>query len=496
MNSLKLTELVPLLRNDSDFLEIELLVRNRLLSGANGRNTETNIYESLAQPNWLKLYEDSKAASRWKPSRKISLQETYPLPHGWRWVRLNDLAIYINGLAFKPADWNPTGTPIIRIQNLSNDLVSFNHTDKQFNSDYLVTKGDILVSWSATLDAFVWKKQDAWLNQHIFRILPNLENVTVDYLYLLLKEAIKNLSESSHKHGLTMKHINRGPFLDHLVPLPPLQDQSQICLEFEKLKNEIANLHKVRTATTKRAFKVTKAVLSNLLESLNAQDSVLAEKKFAEFFSHISEQVIESASTSYLTTGLLRQIQKLVVAALPKSSDDWKHGTVGDFLVFNYGKAMPKSARKIDGKIPVYGSNGVVGFHNEALIDKRCVIVGRKGSTGALQIVNEQSWVTDVAYYVFESSDVSFEFLPLLLGTLDMEKMARGVKPGLNRNEVYSLPISIPPIYLQEKTMMIVASIEKLLCELSIQVEMSDKVRTKAINSILNELRLSSPSAA
>jgi type I restriction enzyme S subunit len=264
MSSLKLTQLVPLLHEDSDFLKVELLVRNRLLSGISHRNTETNIYESLGQPNWLKLYKDSKAASRWKPSRKISFQDTYPLPLGWRWVRLNDLAIYVNGLAFKPADWGPTGKPIIRIQNLSNDLVSFNHTDKQFDSDYLVKKGDILVSWSATLDAFVWKKEEAWLNQHIFRILPNLENVNTDYLYLILKEAIRNLSESSHKHGLTMKHVNRGPFLDHLVPLPPLQDQSKICVEFEKFKNEITNLHTARRMLDKVRAKAINSILNEL----------------------------------------------------------------------------------------------------------------------------------------------------------------------------------------------------------------------------------------
>jgi restriction endonuclease S subunit len=496
MSSEKLSELIPLLRTESDFKEMELLVRNRLLSGAHESNSEVRLYTSVEKPSWLNLYKDSKTAGRWKVSRRIDKDETYPLPKDWRWVRLNDLAVYINGLAFKPADWKPTGTPIIRIQNLSNDMVSFNKTDKEFDPDYLVTKGDILVSWSATLDAFVWNREDAWLNQHIFRILPNLEEVSSEYLFLLLKEAIKDLSESSHKHGLTMKHINRGPFLDHLVPLPPLQEQERICLEFKKLQDEISKLRGLRISTTKNSFKATKAVLFNLLDSLNEQDIASSERKLAEFVLHISEQVAESAATSYLTTELVRQIQKLVIASLPKNEGEWKFGTVGDFLAFNYGKSMPKLARKIDGTIPVYGSNGIVGVHNEALVESRCVIVGRKGSTGALQVANQPSWVTDVAYFVTETPEISFEFLPLLLGTLDMEKMGRGVKPGLNRNEVYSLPVSIPPVHLQEKTMVKVASIEKLLGHLNTQVEYLDKIRTKTINSIIKELRLSSPSAA
>jgi len=191
-----------------------------------------------------------------------------------------------------------------------------------------------------------------------------------------------------------------------------------------------------------------------------------------------------------------RQIQKTLLAAAPGESSDWKSGNVGDFLVLSYGKGLPKLARRAAGTTAVYGSNGIVGFHDEALVGQRCVVVGRKGSIGALQIANEPSWVTDVAYYVVETEDVIFEFLPLLLATLDMELMGRGVKPGLNRNEVYSLPVSIPPIHVQGKLAEVVATIERSLTELNKQVEELDGIRTRAIHSVINELRMSSPLAA
>ena len=496
MNTMKVVDLIPLFRSDSDFDELEFLVRNRLISGIDPDNKDSVMYDSVDLPSWLSVYKGSKSAGRWKPSRPIALEETYPLPQGWKWVRLNDLAIYINGAAFKPADWNPTGTPIIRIQNLSNNLTSFNRTIKDFDSDYLVTKGDILVSWSATLDAYVWDRENAWLNQHIFRVLPNLEIVTRDYLYVLLKAAIKDLSESSHKHGLTMKHINRGPFLDHVVPLPPLEYQSDICRRFTELQSEIRSLHKLQIAKNEDAFRVTNAVLSNIYSSLLSDDRVSAENELGQLIAHISEQVTESASSSYLTTNLFRQIQKIVVSALPHSSGEWKKGSIGDFLTFQYGKSMPKLARKSGGSIPVYGSNGVVGYHDEALVNTRCVVVGRKGSTGALQVSDLPSWVTDVAYYVLETEDITFEFLPLLLGTLDMEKMGRGVKPGLNRNEVYSLQVSIPPVHLQRELMATVNSIHELLTELSSQVAHLDGIRARAVYSLINEIKVSPPSAA
>jgi len=90
----------------------------------------------------------------------------------WKEVCLGDLAEYLNGAAFKPSDWEEGGIPIIRIQNLTDRDKAFNRTTRSVDKKLLVQNGDILVSWSATLDAFIWDRGEAWLNQHIFRVLP------------------------------------------------------------------------------------------------------------------------------------------------------------------------------------------------------------------------------------------------------------------------------------------------------------------------------------
>jgi type I restriction enzyme S subunit len=137
-------------------------------------------------------------------------------------------------LAFKPADWNPTGTPILRIQNLSAGGSSFNRTKLELSQDYWVEPGDILVSWSATLDAFLWGGESALLNQHIFRVVPNESLITSEYLFMVLKQAILDLSRGEHKHGLTMKHINRAPFLNHVVAIPDIETQLLLLSEHRK----------------------------------------------------------------------------------------------------------------------------------------------------------------------------------------------------------------------------------------------------------------------
>ena len=132
-------------------------------------------------------------------------------------MTLGDLAEYQNGAAFKPADWENRGTPIVRIQNLTDPAKPLNRTTRQVSERHRVRNGDILVSWSATLDAFIWERGEAWLNQHIFRVVPNTELIDKRFLFLLLRHEIAALVETEHLHGSTMKHINRGPFLAHTL---------------------------------------------------------------------------------------------------------------------------------------------------------------------------------------------------------------------------------------------------------------------------------------
>ncbi|MFN5968296.1 MAG: restriction endonuclease subunit S, partial [Pseudanabaena sp.] len=127
------------------------------------------------------------------------------LPMGWDKVLLGDLAEYLNGAAFKPTDWVNEGMPIIRIQNLTDPTKPMNLTTRIVPENLLVKDGDILVSWSATLDAFIWDRGDAWLNQHIFRVLPHEKIVEKYFLFFLLKREIANLIGTEHLHGSTMK---------------------------------------------------------------------------------------------------------------------------------------------------------------------------------------------------------------------------------------------------------------------------------------------------
>jgi type I restriction enzyme S subunit len=130
----------------------------------------------------------------------------------------------------------------------------------------------------------------------------------------------------------------------------------------------------------------------------------------------------------------------------------WQEKSVGDTLQLEYGKPLDKSDRKPDGRYPVYGANGEKDRTDKFYHDKPSIIVGPKGSAGEINLTEKKFWPLDVTYFVtFDESQHDLRFLYYLLTTLELTKLAKGVKPGINRNEVYSQVTRVPPLAEQQR---------------------------------------------
>ena len=224
---------------------LDLAVRGKLVA-QNPRDSSPEDCLAVAREMLEKKAEQTNR-QRWKPSDAVASAEiSNDIPQGWVPARVNDTGLYVNGLAFKPSDWKQTGFPIIRIQNLTDPSKEFNHADGEFPEEVIVRNGDILVSWSATLEAFEWSRGEGVLNQHIFRVLPAETLTTKRFLYLLLRHAMRKMADSRHAHGLVMTHINRGPFLAYVVLIPPLAEQHRIVAKVDELMTLCDRLEKAR----------------------------------------------------------------------------------------------------------------------------------------------------------------------------------------------------------------------------------------------------------
>ena len=126
------------------------------------------------------------------------------------------------------------------------------------------------------------------------------------------------------------------------------------------------------------------------------------------------------------------------------SDIEWIETTVGEYCPFIYGKALPQSKR-ISGNIPVYGSNGIVDFHNSSCVNTAGVIIGRKGSVGAIHLSKKPFWVIDTAFYIVNDDLEELKFTYYLLKTLGLSEMnSDSAVPGLNKENAHSLKIKIP----------------------------------------------------
>jgi type I restriction enzyme, S subunit len=77
---------------------------------------------------------------------------------------------------------------------------------------------------------------------------------------------------------------------------------------------------------------------------------------------------------------------------------DWTPTTVGSFCPFAYGKGLPEKKRNSNGNIKVYGSNGPVGVHDQPLVNQPGIVIGRKGTVGAVHFVSEPFWPIDTSF--------------------------------------------------------------------------------------------------
>jgi len=144
--------------------------------------------------------------------------------------------------------------------------------------------------------------------------------------------------------------------------------------------------------------------------------------------------------------------------------EDWGEKFLGDCIELVYGEGLPKRKR-INGNIPVYGSNGIIGFHDKFLVEGPGIIVGRKGSVGEVAFSKNNYWPIDTTYYVRMKGDNDILFWYYFLRTLNLSQMnTHSAVPGLNRDLVYEIVRSIPP-FLEQR------AIAKIFSDLDEKIE-------------------------
>lgn len=349
-------------------------------------------------------------------------------------VKLDEVAKFINGYAFKPTDWSSEGTKIIRIQNLTDPNKPCNRASIDVPAKFHVSKGDMLVSWSATLDVFVWNDDEpGLLNQHIFKVVHDPDIIDKNYFVYALRASISNMSHFTH--GSTMKHIVRKDFLNHLIPLPNLDEQKRIV----KILEDANVLIQKREQSTKLLEKYLDSVFIEMFGDLRSNPKKWNKLSLKEI-------------TNKITDGT-HQSPKFVDEGIPFI---FISNIVQNEITLNTKKYISEETYQ--------------DLTKSTPIEKYDILYTTVGSYGHPAIVKTDAkfcFQRHIAHIKPDTTKTNVYFLYGMLKTPyirhQADKKAKGVaQKTLNLGELSSFQVILPPMDMQNRYADVVAQVEKL----------------------------------
>jgi len=168
-----------------------------------------------------------------------------------------------------------------------------------------------------------------------------------------------------------------------------------------------------------------------------------------------------------------------------RDAGEWGRYKFGELLTLEYGISLPEGSR-LDGPIPVVGSNGIVGFHSKAIVSGPAIVIGRKGSVGEVNWIGLDCYPIDTTFYVkLKFQNALLIFIKLLLENANLTTLSdNGAVPGLNRNDVYFLKTALPSEAEQQKIADCLSSLDEAI---DLEAQKLDALKTHK-NGLMQQL--------
>jgi hypothetical protein len=346
----------------------------------------------------------------------------------------------------------PYGWRFEQIENLFEQLP----IGKRFEKKTCQVVGLIPVIDQSEFGVIGWHNEQPGVQASINRPVVTFANHTCEMRWMLKPFSViqnvfpligkDNVCDSRFLYYGTKGRVNleeyKGHFPDYRrkwIPLPPLPEQRAIAHILGSLDDKIelnrrmnATLEAMAQALFQSWFVDFDPVIDKALAAGNPIPEPLHQR------AHLRCELGEKRKP--LPADVARNFPDRFVftAELGWVPEGWEVSTVGGLIDLRYGKALPASHRK-DGHVPVFGSGGVSGYHNTALVKGPGIVVGRKGTVGSLHWVDEDFFPIDTVFYVANKSQASLIWLFQCLRLIDIKSMgADSAVPGVNRNAIYS----------------------------------------------------------
>lgn len=398
-------------------------------------------------------------------------EKPFDIPEGWEWVRLELITSIIGDGIHGTPEYDINGDMyFVNGNNLCNGNIIIKDSTKRLSKKEAekhmvpLNKNSILISINGTLGNVAFYNNEPVILGKSACYCNLLTSVNKNYIKMIIESAyfMKYALESAT--GTTIKNVSLKAMRNFFIPLPPFVEQRRIVAKIEELLPLIDKYDKAYTKLTDFNTHFPEAMKKSLLQY--AIQGKLVEQRNDE---GTAQDLIKDIQAEKKRLIAEKKIKK--PKALPPITEEeipfdipegWEWVRLGEIIQISSGDGLT-SKNMINEGIPVYGGNGVTGYHNRANVFKETVVIGRVGFyCGSVHITPHKAWVTDNAFITaYPEKYIDRGYLVYILKHMNLGQNNNATaQPVVSGKKIYPMLFPVPPLDEQHR---IVAKLEELL---------------------------------
>ena len=393
-----------------------------------------------------------------------SMHGPHPIPTSWVWTSLDEIANYGGNGNVSPSEIGPTDW-ILDLEDIEKGsgrliekMTASERPTKSNKAKFLA--GDVLYGkLRPYLDKVLIADSDGYCTTEIVPISPK-EGIDPKWLRISLKSPRFLSYVNAKSYGMKMPRLGTKDALLSLHSVPPFSEQKRIVAKVDELMALCDQIEQQQRKRNNLRIATRNSAIDAISTATTPEELEVAWKRINNNWAVIADTPKSVASLRILILNLAVRGQLTSTLGSAKSREE-SYKELGSVLTLEYGKPLDKSLRNGKGNIPVYGANGVKAMTAQSLVNEKGIVVGRKGSAGEVNMTEGPFWPLDVTFFAkFDHKTFDLKYLYYLLKSLNLPQMARGIKPGINRNDVNKLKVLSVDL---EEQKLIVSKVDELM---------------------------------
>jgi type I restriction enzyme S subunit len=380
--------------------------------------------------------------------------------------KLEEVIKIQNGFAFSSKNFSvQDGIPLIRIRDLKNGVTTQTKYSGDFDKEYLVESGDLLIGMDGEFKCYEWRGGPALLNQRVCRIQKTSHELDLKYLFYGINSHLKAIEDVTGY--TTVKHLSSTTILNIEFPIPTLQNQRKIVEKLDKAFAEIDSLEKNLQLKEEKTNQLLQSMLSAAFT--NSEEFDMKVVKLGQ----ICELISRGISPTYCDNSDLIVINQRCI----RNND----------LDLTFSKYHNENSKKVnETKYLKYG-DGLINSTG----------VGTLGRTATFAIDNKLKYTVDShvtiarpkldqidpGYFKLMLKSLETKFVELATGTSGQTELPR---ENLNNIEVIVCEKKKDQRKLANNILNSFAQIDKLKNQISIEKERISSLRQSILSNALN----------